>query len=222
MAVIVRFVNNKGKVMERFLGLQHVKETSSDALKKSFIQMLDAINTEMNHRFNEVSTELLVCFSCLDPRDSFSKFDVTKLAQLAEIYDADFSNADRATIKDQLATFIIHVRRVDDFITCHDIESLAVKLVETERHMVFPSVYRFIELALLLPVATTSVERVFSAMNIINTDLCNKIADEWLNDLMICYIEKEIFKGLDDKRIMKRFQAIKNRRMNLPRSPHRS
>jgi hypothetical protein len=144
---------------------------------------------------------------------------VAKLSRLADIYDAYFSNVDRATIKDQLETFILHVRRVDDFITCHDLRSLAIKMVKTERHVVFPLVYCLIELALLLPVATTSVERVFSGMNIIKTILCNKIGDEWLNDLMICYTEGVIFRGLDDEKIMKRFQAIKNRRMQLPRSP---
>ncbi|XP_025806923.1 uncharacterized protein LOC112885543 [Panicum hallii] len=95
--------------------------------------------------------------------------------------------------------------------------SLAVKMVETERHIIFPLVYRLIELALLLPVATTSVERVFSVMKIIKTERRNKMDDDWLNDLMICYNEKEIFKGIDDEAIMKRFQALKHRRMNFSR-----
>jgi hypothetical protein len=52
-------------------------------------------------------------------------------------------------------------------------------MFELERHMMFPLVYRLIELALLLPVATTSVERAFSAMKIIKTELRNKIS-RWL------------------------------------------
>ena len=80
----------------------------------------------------------------------------------------------------------------------------------------FSLVYRLIdELALLLPVATSSVERVISVINIIKTNL----RDDWLNDLMISYTEHEIFNGLDDEVIMKWFQAIKRRRMNLPRPP---
>ena len=35
---------------------------------------------------------------------------------------------------------------------------------------------------------TASCERVFSSLNVIKTDLRNKIGDDWLNDLMICYI----------------------------------
>ena len=65
--------------------------------------------------------------------------------------------------------------------------------------MIFPLAYRLITLALTLPVATTSVERVFSAMNIVKTDLQNKIGDDWLNDLMNFFFEKEIFAKVDDK-----------------------
>jgi hypothetical protein len=52
--------------------------------------------------FNEVSSELLVSFACLDPRDSFAKFDIEKNARLTEIYDQDFSVSDHSNIRDQL------------------------------------------------------------------------------------------------------------------------
>jgi len=153
--------------------------------------------------------------------DKFSRFNVAKIACLAEIYDQDFSFMDHSVIKDQLQTFLVHVRRVDAFNACYDLGSLAVKLVETEDHMAFPLVYRLITLALLLPVATASVERAFSAMNIIKTDLRNRMSDEWLNDLILCYIEKEIFIGLDFEKVKKRFQAMKNRRIHFPKPSRR-
>jgi hypothetical protein len=37
--------------------------------------------------------------------------------------------------------------------------------------------------------------------------------------LMVCYIEREIYKGLDLQQIIKAFQNKKNRQMQLPRSP---
>ena len=104
------------------------------------------------------------------------------------------------------------------FSSFKDIESLATTMVETEKHLVFPLVYRIIELALLLPVSTASVERAFSAMKIIKSKLRSKMNDTWFNDLMICYTEREIFKGLDDDAIIKRFQAMKYRKLQLPRS----
>jgi hypothetical protein len=83
---------------------------------------------------------------------------------------------------------------------------------------VFPLVYQLIELALLLPVATATVERAFSTMKIIKTELLNKMSDGWLNGL-VCYIEREIFKGLDLQKIKKAFQNKKTRQIQLPRSP---
>jgi hypothetical protein len=109
------------------------------------------------------------------------------------------------------------MRRYDEFKVCYDLTSLAKKMFELERNIMFPRVYHIIELGLLLPVATTSIERVFSVMKIIKTELHNKMADAWLNDLMACYIERGLFKGLDLAEIKKEFQK-KNRRMPLPRS----
>jgi hypothetical protein len=65
-------------------------------------------------------------------------------------------------------------------------------------------------------VATTSIERAFSAMNIIKTDLRNRMGDEWFNDLALCYIEKEIFRGLDREKIKRTFQSMKDRKMSFP------
>uniref|UniRef100_A0A452XQH2 HAT C-terminal dimerisation domain-containing protein n=1 Tax=Aegilops tauschii subsp. strangulata TaxID=200361 RepID=A0A452XQH2_AEGTS len=50
---------------------------------------------------------------------------------------------------------------IEDFRACYDIASLAKMMVELERLVMFPTVYRLSELALLLPVATAIVERVF-------------------------------------------------------------
>jgi hypothetical protein len=38
--VSCRFVNNKGMIEERFLGLKHVEDTTSNVLKKALLQML--------------------------------------------------------------------------------------------------------------------------------------------------------------------------------------
>lgn len=171
---------------------------------------------EMNDRFSEANSELLICISCLDPRDKFSKFDVGKLVRLAELYPDDFSRVDRLELEQQLQTFILDVRKNDAFLDINDLGSLAQQMVQLSIHEVFPLVYRLIELALVLPVATASVERVFSAMKKIKTDLRNRMGDEWLNDAMRVYVEKDIFVKIENEPILQRYQAAdKTRRIKL-------
>jgi hypothetical protein len=106
-----------------------------------FYVVVKKICVEMDHRFSDSNREVLPCFSCLDPKNSFSNFNVEKLCRLAEIYDADFSNADQTILRDQLETYVLHFRNHVAFSTCNDHESLAAKMVETEKHLVFPLVY---------------------------------------------------------------------------------
>ena len=75
-----------------------------------FLAAIDAIMSEMNHRFGEVSSELLVGMACLNPRNS-SNFDVDKLLKLAEIYAEDFDIAEIAILPSELRGFVGRARR---------------------------------------------------------------------------------------------------------------
>lgn len=44
MFVMLRCLENKGKVNERFLALKHVRYTTSDALKHAFLSVLGKYN----------------------------------------------------------------------------------------------------------------------------------------------------------------------------------
>ena len=114
---------------------------------------------------------------CRNQHDDSSGSHETRIV---EIYDKDFSDHDRGIIREQLETYIVHVRRHDAFASYKDIESLATKMIETEKRLAFPLVYKLIELALLVLVSIATVERSFSAMKIIETKLCNKIANDGL------------------------------------------
>ncbi|WVZ79851.1 hypothetical protein U9M48_027380 [Paspalum notatum var. saurae] len=178
-----------------------------------FLAAIDAILSEMNHRFGEVSSELLVCMVSLNPRNSFSNFDDDKLVKLAEMYVEDYNIGELLLLPRQLKEFHSRVRRSSEFLGCSELPKVAEFMVKKGMDRSYPLVYQLIELTLILPVATASVERVFSAMSLIKTDLRNKMGDEWLNDLMICYVEKEIFKQISNEKIIKRFEDMKKRRM---------
>ena len=92
------------------------------------------------------------------------------------------------------------------------ISGLAKKLVKTKKDVIYPLVYLLVKLALILPVATASVERVFSAMNIIKTSLHNRMGDEWMNDFLVTYIERDIFSTINNEVILQIFHYIKQRR----------
>jgi hypothetical protein len=64
----------------------------------------------------------------------------------------------------------------------------------------------------VLPVATASVERVFSVMNYVKNKLRNKFGDQYLNGCLVTFIERVFFLQVKDKDIINRFQAMKDRR----------
>ncbi|XP_039123441.1 uncharacterized protein LOC120260063 [Dioscorea cayenensis subsp. rotundata] len=162
-----------------------------------FCEIIDLIAQEMQNRFSKTSAELLLLLSCLDPKDSFSKFNIHKLLRLVELYPEDFTIT-------------------EDFINVEDLGGFARKMVETSKPIIFSLIYRLIELPLVLPVVTASVERVFSVMNILKTNSHNKMGDEWMNDILVIYIEREVFATIDNEAILQHFQKMHTRRMQLP------
>ncbi|XP_039805170.1 uncharacterized protein LOC120669495 [Panicum virgatum] len=120
-----------------------------------------------------------------------------------EIYAEDFDIGDLTVLPNELKSFVNRARRTPEFLGCTELGKVAEIMVKTNMNTSYQLVYRLIELTLILPVATVSDERIFSAMSIIKTDLRSKMGDEWLNDLMICYNEKEIFRKICNEKNQK-------------------
>ncbi|XXG68310.1 hypothetical protein AAC387_Pa06g1426 [Persea americana] len=174
-----------------------------------FYATIDMQLQELNHLFNEVNTELLLCVACLDPSDSFSAFNKEKLVRLSQFYPDDFSDADRVMLDNQLQTYIIDMRTNSRFSEVKGISGLAQKMVETRKDIVYDFVYLLLKLALTLPIATASVERASSTVKIVKNRLHSRMEAEWMNDCLLVYSEKDIFNGIDDEAIMQRFQNMK-------------
>ncbi|XP_047251340.1 uncharacterized protein LOC124886564 [Capsicum annuum] len=111
---------------------------------------------ELNDYFNEVTTELLHGVACFNTVDSFSSFDIQKIMRMTELYPDDFDELNMCVLKNHLANYIIDVRDIDK---------------RKKKHSCYPLVFRLVKFALLLPVATASVERAFSAMKFIKNEL---------------------------------------------------
>ncbi|KAK4286432.1 hypothetical protein QN277_002989 [Acacia crassicarpa] len=180
-----------------------------------FYAVIDTQLQELNDRFSEVSSNLLECMSCLNPYNSFLAFDKNKLCEFASYYPSDFDLNDFVMLEYQLETYIVDVQSDHDFLNLKGIADLAKRMVEKKKHIVYHLIYLLVKLALTLPVATVSVERAFSAMKYIKTTLHNRMGDEWLNDCLVSYIEKDVFDSIDNESIMIEFQKLRPRRMIL-------
>ncbi|XP_048623985.1 uncharacterized protein LOC106393621 [Brassica napus] len=170
---------------------------------------------KFNDRFDEVNSELLVCMASLSPIDSFRQFDKSMLMRLAELYQDDFSSMERRSLEQQLDIYLDNVQKDERFTNLESLGDLARVLVDTRKHLSHPLVYRLLKLCLILPVATASVERCFSAMNIVKTTSRNSIGDEFLSDCLVCFIEKQVLETVTNETVIKRFQDMSERRVHL-------
>ncbi|GJW18872.1 zinc finger MYM-type protein 1-like protein [Tanacetum coccineum] len=129
-----------------------------------------------------------------------------QLITLAEFYPNEFPRHELSRLSDQLDNYIHDMRKDERFIPLKDVGDLSLKLVELKKHTTYDLVYLLIKLVLILPVATASVERTFSAMTYVKNKLRNSIGDQFLNDCLVTYIEKDVFFEVSDDTIMNRFQ----------------
>ncbi|KAM1022634.1 hypothetical protein ACFX2H_043156 [Malus domestica] len=180
-----------------------------------YFQVLDMQLKELNDLFNEVNTELLLCMTCLSPVNNFAYFDKAKIVHLAQLYPQDFDRIDLKNLPIQLDNYIHDMKMHSEFSSLRGISDLAKELVKTGRCESYMLVFKLLTLALVLLVATASVERVFSAMKIVKTPLRNKMGDQWLSDSMLVYIEKDVFAFIDNEPIMRHFHDMKHRRQQL-------
>ncbi|XP_057247567.1 uncharacterized protein LOC125492695 [Beta vulgaris subsp. vulgaris] len=181
-----------------------------------FIGVIDLQLQELNNCFDVVNMELLKCMTYLCPKDGFSSFNKEKVLKLATLYPSEFTTNDLDTLDCQLDIFMEDMQ--DDsgeFQGVNDLSSLAIKFVETNRNEAYPLVFLLIKLMLILPVATASVERVFSGMTYIKSKLRNSMGHQFLNDCLVTFLEKEVFLQVSNDDIIDRFQKMKTRRMHL-------
>ncbi|KAH0746043.1 hypothetical protein KY285_007700 [Solanum tuberosum] len=172
-----------------------------------FFKIIDWQLQELNDHFNEVRTDLLIGLACLNPVDSFSSFDIKNILRMAELYPDDFGENVMVTLRNQLENYIVDVRDVDKrFSNLKGLGDLSEMLVKVKKHLNYPLVFRLIKFALLLPVAIATVERAFSAMKLIKSELRNRMDDDFLSSCMVPYVEKKIFNTISDESIMNRFK----------------
>ena len=173
--------------------------------------VIDLQLAKFNDRFNEVNSELLTNIAAFSPKNSFDAFKIESLMELAKAYPDDFDPRDLDDLIIELNIYIDNVRADARFAQVATISKLGKLMVDTNKNLSFPLVYRLLKLVLVLPIATASVERCFSVVKIVKTDLRNRIGDRFMNDCVICFVEQEFLDAIPNDDIIVRFQNMDDR-----------
>ena len=183
-----------------------------------FNTVLDYQLQELDNRFAETTTELLKCMSCFDPCNSFQHFHVDQLCRLADFYSADFTTLEKDCLVEQSRLFIDIVRShfvLSNPKVVYSLVTLSRGLVQFNMHVTFPLVFRLLTLVLTLPVSTAAVERSFSGMKFVKNRLRNRISDQWISDLLVCFVESDVSDLVDNEKIVEYYSKISTRRGRL-------
>ncbi|CAN6565692.1 unnamed protein product [Malus baccata var. baccata] len=208
MAMVLRYVDDNGHVIERFVGIQHVTNTTSSSLK-------DAIDTLFSH--NGLSISKL--------RGQVILGLTNDLSQALQRKDQEIVNA-MALVKPckeklhwmRSNGFDALVDEVSSFCEKHYIDvpnmekafilpgkSRRNAPIKTNRH------HNCVELFIyVIDEQITELDDCFN-----EGPLRNKIGDQWLSDSLLVYIERDIFACIENEAIMLRFQNMKPRRGQL-------
>ncbi|XP_022855980.1 uncharacterized protein LOC111377152 [Olea europaea var. sylvestris] len=99
-----------------------------------------------------------------------------KVIRLCGYYPTNFNTTNISELDDQLDTYIFDKRT--DVEGLQGLSDLTQKLVAKNKHEVYPLVFKLVTLALVLPMATATVEIAFSAMTYVKNRLRNQIRNQ--------------------------------------------
>ncbi|GAA0147549.1 hypothetical protein LIER_07222 [Lithospermum erythrorhizon] len=85
---------------------------------------------------------------------------------MTKLYPTNFLDEVESSLRNQLANYIEDVRDESSFEKLKGFGDRCKQLVATGKHMTYGAVFRLVKFALILSVATASVERVLSTMKI--------------------------------------------------------
>ncbi|XP_030923461.1 zinc finger MYM-type protein 1-like [Quercus lobata] len=154
---------------------------------------IDGENRAEGESAYEDAMELLRLSSALEPREALKSFRISDLCLLVKnFYPQDFTDYDKQVLEKELYHFEHNVLQDPEFKKLKSLSELSQWLVRTGNSEHYKLVYRMVILVLTLPVSTATTERAFSAMKLVKTELRNKMEDDFLNDSLMLYIEKDI------------------------------
>ncbi|XP_030970930.1 uncharacterized protein LOC115991368 [Quercus lobata] len=132
---------------------------------------------------------------------------------LNNFYPQDFTDYDKQVLEKELYYFEHNGVQDPEFKKLKNLSELSQWLVRTGNSEHYKPVYRMVRLVLTLPVSIATIERAFSAMKVVKTNLRNKMENDFLTDSLMLYIEKDIASTFSLDSIVDDFEDLKERRV---------
>ena len=90
-------------------------------------------------------------------------------------YPIDFIDDEKNDLKNELDLYKYDVVQHSGFKNLKNISELCQWMMRTRKSEYYSLIYRVVKLVLTFHISTTTTERAFSVMNVIKTDLRNKM-----------------------------------------------
>ena len=185
-------------VLECTGGRDQGTESTCEAYKVIYYQVMDKILVELHHRFGE-QRPLLHSIAALSPKSPLF-LNSQVILPLAEAYKLE-----QDILQNQLRVLLSGKANTAE-------EALEVLGKSCEA---FPEAIKLYKIALTIPVASASSERSFSALKRVKTYLRSTIGEQRLNDLSVLAIERDLSKSLDYELVVDNFMLQNPRRITL-------
>ena len=165
-----------------------------------FMAAIDRQLQELNARFSERATELLILSATLNPRDGYKSFNMEHICKLArDFYPNDFSDHEKDHLSYELQHYWLDIPIHPVLKNLSTLGDLCKALVTTEKTREYPLVTMLIRLQQQL------------REKIVKTNLRSKMEDNFLKDYLIVYIEKEIAEKINEDAIIDTFYTMRER-----------
>ena len=176
------------------------------------IELYVAIDSQLNHWFNEDVMELikLKLSLGLELQESLKSFKISDLCLLVKkFYPQDFTNYDKQMLENELYYYKHNVVQDPKFKKLKSLSKLYQWLVRIGNSEHYKLVYRIVKLELTLPVSTATTEWTFSAIKFVKTNLRNKMENDFLTESLMLYIENDIILTFSLDSIINDFEELK-------------
>lgn len=186
--------------------------TNYEPFTTELTTVIDDLLADLDARFSDEMITVFRAMKCLSPHDDFGCYCEEDLLTLVQVdhFKGDFTDYERQYIQTEMRQVIFQLRI--DFDLEHrskmKIQDVMIWLTIWHRN-VFEVVTRLCILVCVLPVSSASAERNFSGLKLMKTRLRSNMGDDWLDDCLTLYMEKDLLQySLDNDNEMERVVNI--------------